>query len=346
LTIPKVSKRRIFPKSRSIKIIDFCPQKLTKSDKKEQLRHFHNLILYILSCFLFFHLYPFFVNWVFLIDSRFLRKNFIILLFVHTNENIVERLIFNLSPSSGPGHSEIPSKLIKFASNIVAPILTKLFNHCIDIGKFPVEWKSAIVTPLYKNKGQTNDFNNYRGNSILPPIAKIFEKILASEISIYLSLNNILFSGQHGFRNGHSCETALHELISGLNKNRDSRLINLLLFIDFRKAFDLVDARKLLRKLFHYGFDNTALNLIANYFTDRNQTIKFNKKKLPLMSIRLGVPQGSELGPLFFLIFINDLAFLLKFCCKMFADDTTLYDADKDFKTLVKRFVKKIGITP
>jgi hypothetical protein len=111
--------------------------------------------------------------------------------------------------------------------------------------------------------------NNYRGISVLPPIAKFFEKILATQISIYLSLNNILFAGQHGFRNGHSCETALHELISDLNKNRDSRLINLLLFIDFRKAFDLVDARKLLRKLFHYGFDKTALNLIANYFTDR-----------------------------------------------------------------------------
>ena len=189
------------------------------------------------------------------------------------------RLIFNLTPSSGPGLSEIPSKLIKFAANIFAPILTRLFNHCIDIGKFPVEWKSAIVTPLYKNKGQKNDLNNYRGISVLPPIAKIFEKILASQISIYLSLNKILFAGQHGFRNGHSCETALHELISDLNKNRDSRLINLLFFIDFRKAFDLVDARKLLRKLFHYGFDNTALNLIANYFTDRYQTVKFNKKK-------------------------------------------------------------------
>jgi hypothetical protein len=121
--------------------------------------------------------------------------------------------------------------------------------------------------------------NNYRGISVLPPIAKIFEKILATQISIYLSLNNILFAGQHGFRNGHSCETALHELISDLNKNIDSRLINLLLIIDFRKAFDLVDARKLLRKLFHYGFDNTALNLIANYFTDRYQTVNFNMKK-------------------------------------------------------------------
>jgi hypothetical protein len=77
------------------------------------------------------------------------------------------------------------------------------------------------------------------------------------QISIYLNLNNILFSGQHGIRNGHSCETVLHELISYLNENRNSRAISLLLFIDFRKAFDLVDSKKLLRKLFHYGFDNS-----------------------------------------------------------------------------------------
>ena len=112
---------------------------------------------------------------------------------------------------------------------------------------------------------------------------KIFEKLLAAQITIYLKLNNILFTGQHGFRNGHSCETALHELISDLNLNRDKRLISLLLFIDFRKAFDLVDSRKLLRKLFHYGFDNSALNLIANYFTDRFQGVKFNRKLSSLM---------------------------------------------------------------
>ena len=151
-----------------------------------------------------------------------------------------------------------------------------------------------------------DDFNNYRGISVLPPIAKIFEKLLAHQITIYLKLNNILFAGQHGFRNDHSCETALHELISDLKLNRDNRLISLLLFIDFRKAFDLEVSRKLLRKLFHYGFDNSALNLIANYFADRFQRVKFNRKLPSLMSLKLGVPQGNVLGPLFFLLMIND----------------------------------------
>ncbi len=111
----------------------------------------------------------------------------------------------------------------------------------------------------------------------------------------------VYFSGQHGFRNGHSCETALHELFSYLNENRNSRAISLLLFIiDFRKAFDLVDSKNFLRKLFHYGFDNSALDMIANYFTDKHQSVKYENKMSPLMAILLGVPQGSVLGPLFF----------------------------------------------
>lgn len=116
----------------------------------------------------------------------------------------------------------------------------------------------------------------------------------------------------------------------------------MLLFIDFRKAFDLVDSKKLLRKLFHYGFDTKALNLIANYSTDRFQSVKFGSINSVLLLIKLSVPQGSILGPLFFLIFINDLAFLLEIKCKMFADDTAIYDSDKNLLTLINRFKKLI----
>ena len=96
--------------------------------------------------------------------------------FVHVNNIVVEKLINKMNVASGAGLSEIPSKVIKHACIQFVPILTTLFNHCIDIGKFPIEWKSAIVTPLYKIKGVKTDLNNYRGISVLPPIAKIFEK--------------------------------------------------------------------------------------------------------------------------------------------------------------------------
>ena len=172
----------------------------------------------------------------------------------------------------------------------------------------------------------------------MPPVAKLFEKILATQITIYLNINNILFSGQHGFRSAHSCETALHELLTDLNRAKDKRLIAILLFIDFRKAFDLVDAEKLLLKLFHYGFDNNALELIKNYFTDRQQKVKFNGISSSYVKIKLGVPQGSVLGPLFFLIFINDLPFILNLLCKLFADDTTLYEYGVDINSLISKF--------
>ena len=170
-------------------------------------------------------------------------------------------------------------------------------------------------------------------------MSKIFEKLLARQISYYFESNNLMNEGQHGFRKGHSCETALHELISDINKARDKKLISLLLFIDFRKAFDTVDSNLLLTKLFHYGFDTNALKIVADYFTNRNQITKINSICSASNSIKLGVPQGSILGPLFFLIFINDLPpFLNKLKSKLFADDTTLYHQHSDIKQLIYEF--------
>ena len=135
------------------------------------------------------------------------------------------------------------------------------------------------------------------------------------------------------------CETAFHELISDLNKTKDKKLISLLLFIDFRKAFDLVDPQLLLQKLKHIGFNTSAQNLIKNYFTDRSQLVSLNGRSSSQLDNKLGVPQGSILGPLFFTIFINDLPFFLKHVkCLMFADDTTLYDEGNCLENLVKKF--------
>jgi hypothetical protein len=176
----------------------------------------------------------------------------------------------------------------------------------------------------------------------LPPVAKIFEKILASQITIYMNVNKMLFSGQHGFRPGHSCETALHELLSDINTIRDKPAIALLLFIDFRKAFDLVDSDLLIKKLFHYGFDNNSLELIKNYFADRKKVVKYNKTLSSKEDITLGVPQGSILSPLFFLIMINDNPYILELSCKLFADDTTLYDEGENLNLLIRKFFHDI----
>ena len=268
--------------------------------------------------------------------------------FHSTTESIVKKTIKSLSSTSSPGASDIPITVFKtdptldsiLETSSFIKCLTDLFNECINTCSFPDEWKSAIVTPLHKGKKLClDDINNYRGISVLPPIAKTFEKILATQIILYMNSNNLFYESQYGFRSAHSCETALHDFISRMNEIRSNREFGMCLFIDFRKAFDLVDSKILLNKLKWYGFDSLSCNLINNYFSNRRQVVKFNNTMSSSNEINLGVPQGSVLGPLFFLIFINDLPFYLhEFYSILFADDTTLCFNSKNYDDLLGQF--------
>jgi hypothetical protein len=195
------------------------------------------------------------------------------------------------------------------------------------------------VTPLYKSKGDRSDLNNYRGISVLAPIAKLFEKCIAAQIFDYFESNKLFFVGQHGFRKNFSCETAMHEIISEINSNLDKRLITMLLLIDFKKAFDVVNIDLLLLKFFHYGFDNNSIKLLKNYFSNRFQQIKIGQSFSDSAEITLGCPQGSTLAPLLFLVFINDLPFFIKNVnSKLFPDDTTFYSASNSLDILLTKF--------
>ena len=177
-------------------------------------------------------------------------------------------------------------------------------------------------------------------NQCVTSVSIPFEKLIAEQISDYFENNAILFSGQPGFRKGMSCESALHEI---LNENQNKRLVNLLLFIDVRKAFDMVDADILIFKLLKYGFDNYSLDLIKNYFTDRHQIVKMNQTYSSPADIALRVPQGSILGPLFFLIFINDLAYFITIIIiKLFADDTTFIIWEYDLPSCISKFKQAV----
>lgn len=264
--------------------------------------------------------------------------------FTYCSLDEVVQLVKNLDVTSSPGISGIPVKIFKYSINTLAPLLVHLFNACIDTYMLPNEWKCGIVIPLYKNKGDNMDLNNYRGISILPPKAKVFERIIAKQITNYFITNELFYKGQHGFRKNHSCETAVHELMTDCYKNLEKKLTTLLLFIDFRKAFDLVDRELLLLKLGNYGFSNNALKLIKDYLSNRKQFVKIDGLLSIGLIIVLAVPQGSVLGPLLFLIFINDLPYYLnKFLTKMFADDTTIYMSYDDVDKLIIMFKIEIN---
>lgn len=263
--------------------------------------------------------------------------------FSFTSGKEINDLILDLDSSSSGGVCGIPTKCLKNCSDKFKSIIAYLFNFSILTCKIPEDWKTAVVTPLFKNKGLTDDMNNYRGISVLPPFAKLFEKLLHKQISNYLNVNKILSNDQHGFRSNHGCESALHEIISQMNSIKSKRLIGLFLFIDFKKAFDTVDQKLLLLKLRKYGFSDMALRLMENYFIDRKQFVKIDNEKSDFMSCDLGVPQGSVLGPLLFLVYINDIVkFLSDFTVKLFADDTTLIQVGNDINELIEAFNNSI----
>ena len=241
------------------------------------------------------------------------------------NISEIEKGLKNLKPNTGAGEVGIESIVLINGAEELRLAITNLFNLIIKTHTFPDEWKCAHISPIYKGKGSKSSLDNYRPISIIPPIAKLFESLIATKIYDYLENNNLIHSSQFGFRKSRSCELALNSMVEDWKKSLDSKKEVITMFLDLSKAFDTVDHQLLIHKLKFFKFKSSLIKLIENYLTDRSIRVNINNTLSKKKSITVGVPQGSVLGPLLFIMYTNDMSLLkLHSSSWLFADDTTI----------------------
>ena len=243
--------------------------------------------------------------------------------------------ILSIPNNKSYGLYSSPIKLLKCASsNIIAPILLEMLNISVTLGKYPSKLKLSKITPIFKS-GEDNDANNYRPISLLSNLNRIFEKIMYNRTKDYIDKHNLLYSSQYGFRKGHSTQHAILDIVNAIQINMNQGIFSCGVFIDLKKAFDTGDHNILLDKLNHYGFCGIITDWFSSYLNNRMQSIQIGPYISNKANVSYGFFQGSVLGPLLFLLYVNDIhqcSNKLKFY--LFADDNNILYADKNLKSL------------
>ena len=256
-----------------------------------------------------------------------------------TKEVEVFREIAKINIIKSSGFDTINSRVIKEAFKATTPQLTKILNMSIQTGLFPQQWKLATVIPIPKT-GDLSKVENYRPISLLPLPGKILEKLIHEQVEANLEKANFFTKYQHGFRKNHSTIHATLQLINQINHNIDKGIPTAAIFIDFREAFDCVNHRALIDKVRSTNLGPKTCTWIENYLSDRQQQVLVNGVRSEKLVIRQGVPQGSTLGPLYYIIYANDIPQMLENGAALYADDTVLYTKTNNLAKIEKGLQK------
>ena len=266
----------------------------------------------------------------------------------------VEKFIQDLGAKKATGLNEVDAKFIKLSGPFITKILTQVCNQSISSNTVPALWKIAKVKPLHK-KNSKDDPNNYRPISILPVLSKLLETHVSNHLFKYLTNHDLIVTYQSGFRPKHFCETALHLMVDEWASHIFQNEVVGMLYINFCKAFDMVNHNLLLQKLKIYNVHKDAIAWFTSYLSDRKQCIKINKRNMSdQQPVNIGIPHGSILGPLTFLLSVNDLPLQDSLeGLNLFADDATgsahgptVENVEKTLQTKAKKCRKVVPGKP